>query len=73
MPDSKVKVYYGEFPDCDVTEKLKLGEKLLWVPGSSYRGRGLGPTLYVVERRPELGPGTLLMPYPVHPAHLSHG
>lgn len=72
MPDARVKVCRGEFPDRDVTEKLKLGDKLLWIPGPRYRGWGLGPTLYVVEKcRGKRG--TLLMPYPSQLIHLSHG
>lgn len=73
MPDARVKVYHGEFPDREVTEKLKLGEKFLWIPGSDLRHWGLGPTLYVCERE-KSGRSTLLMPYPCHPSHLlPHG
>jgi hypothetical protein len=69
MPDAQVKVYHGEFPDREVTERLKLGDKFLWVPGPELRHWGLGPTLYAVER-PNGQRFAVLMPYPVHPSHL---
>ncbi len=70
MPDTSVKVYHGEFPDRDVTDRMKIGEKLLWIPDDRMRKIGCTPCLYILERFTARGVRnrTILMPYtPVLP------
>lgn len=49
MPDTRVKVFKGEYPDQDVIGKMKLGDKFLWIPDKETRKMGVCPVLCIIE------------------------
>ena len=56
MPDVRVRVYKDDFPDEETIQKMKAGEKFIWVPPPYFRRvYGVGPVLYTMEKN-----GTLM-------------
>lgn len=74
MPDVSIKVFHGTFPSGEETKKMKLGEKLLWIPSAEQRSWGCTPVLYIVEKmKTGMSKGRIvLMPHYPLPLHF-HG
>jgi len=70
MPDTSIKTYYGDFPDREVIDAMKVGDKFLWIPDSRMRKFGAKPTLYTLQTIP-IGSRTTTIIYPHWPL-ISH-
>ncbi len=52
MPDVRVKVYRGDFPHKDVIEKMKTGDRFIWIPETQWRKLySMGPIFYHMTKR----------------------
>ena len=74
VPDVRLKVIKGDWPE-EVLEKMKLGDKFLWMPDDELRKMGVAPVVYIVELYSSQGRRrTVCMPHPgLGPAILSRG
>ncbi len=51
MPDVRVRVFKDDFPDDAFIEKLKEGDRFIWIPDTYCRRTfGMGPVMYVMKK-----------------------
>lgn len=64
----------GEFPPPEVADKMKVGDKYLWIPDYAARKWGCTPVMYIVEERRRRGKKRVIhMPYFTLHAGALHG